>query len=92
MRVSALARSMGSSRPLMDTAWVMPRASRLSTWSFISDWRGEMTTVSAFSFSPARSAGTWKVMDLPPPVGKTASSERPSTAAVAARSWSGSPA
>ena len=38
-------RLMGSSSPLMVTASVMPRSARLSTWSFISDCRGDMTTV-----------------------------------------------
>ena len=46
-----------------------PRAVSASTWSFISEMSGEMTTVSLGSIS----AGTWKQSDLPPPVGRTTS-------------------
>jgi hypothetical protein len=43
-----------------------------STWSFISAIRGEMTTV-----VPSSSiAGSWKVSDLPEPVGMIASVSR----------------
>ncbi|OPZ98354.1 MAG: hypothetical protein BWY72_00871 [Bacteroidetes bacterium ADurb.Bin416] len=90
-RSMALARSMGSSKPLMVTASVMPAFSRLSTWSFISDCRGDMTTVNPRTFSPLIKAGSWKVRDLPPPVGKMARRERLSTAAWAAFSCRGSP-
>ena len=44
---------------------LMPLARRLRTWSFIKAMSGVMTR-----HKPGRaSAGTWKVMDLPPPVG-----------------------
>ena len=36
---------MGSNIPFMVTASVMPLSARLSTWSFIKDCKGEMTTV-----------------------------------------------
>ena len=90
MRSIALLLSMGSSRPLMVTASVIPFFSRLSTWSFIRDWSGEMITVSPFVFSPLIRAGTWKVMDFPPPVGKTANNDLPSMAAFTAFFWRGS--
>ena len=52
-----------------------PFAVSASTWSFISAISGEITTV-----SPGRtSAGSWKHSDLPPPVGKSAKTSRPSS-------------
>ena len=90
-RSKDLARSMGSSIPFIVTASVMPLASRLSTWSFISDCNGEITTVSADMFSAAIRAGSWKVRDFPPPVGNTASKDLFSTAALTAFSCKGSP-
>ena len=60
----------------MDSAR-MPRASRFCTWSFIRAIRGVTT-----SAMPSRiSAGTWKQTDLPPPVGRIASTSFPSAAA-----------
>src|SRR5690606_38545823 len=82
---------MGSSKPLMVTASVIPTFSRLSTWSFIRDCKGEITTVRPFTLSPAISAGTWKVIDFPPPVGKIANNDLLLTAALAAFSCKGSP-
>ncbi|OPZ75358.1 MAG: hypothetical protein BWY80_00184 [Firmicutes bacterium ADurb.Bin456] len=87
----AFALSTGSNRPLMVTASVIPALSRLSTWSFIRDCRGDITTVSPLTFSPLISAGTWKVMDFPPPVGKTAKRDLLSRAACTAFSCRGSP-
>ena len=72
---------MGSNIPFMVTASVMPLSARLSTWSFISDCKGEITTVSPCTERPAMSAGNWKVSDLPPPVGNIASNDLPFTAA-----------
>ena len=47
----------------------MPRFCRWATWSFINATSGLMTRQ-----MPGRAkAGTWKVMDLPPPVGISAS-------------------
>jgi len=77
----ARARVMGSSMPLMVTASVIPRSARLSTWSFISDCKGEITTVSPCTALPAMSAGSWKVSDFPPPVGNIANNDMPFTAA-----------
>ena len=82
---------MGSSRPLIVTASVIPFSARLSSWSFINDCRGEMTTDSPCTERPSIKAGNWNVSDLPPPVGKMASTDLRSTAARAARSCSGSP-
>ena len=46
-------------------AALMPLLRRWSTWSFISEIRGVMTR-----HTPSiASAGTWKVIDFPPPVG-----------------------
>ena len=82
--------SIGSSKPFIVAASVIPDFSRLSTWSFIKDCSGEITTVSPFVFRPAISAGTWKVSDLPPPVGKTASNDLFPMAASTAFSCKGS--
>jgi hypothetical protein len=57
---------------------------RLSTWSFIRDCKGEITTVSPFIRLPLIKAGSWNVMDFPPPVGKTAKRDSPSIAASTA--------
>ena len=46
-------------------AELMPRFCRCITWSFIRDISGVMT-IQTPSWAKA---GTWKVMDLPPPVG-----------------------
>ena len=81
---------IGSSRPFIVTASVIPLFARLSTWSFISDCSGDITTVSPWTAFPAISAGNWKVRDFPPPVGNIASSDLPSTAALVAFSCSGS--
>lgn len=75
----------------MVTASVKPRSAKLSTWSFINDCSGEMTTVSPCTVLPSIKAGNWKVSDLPPPVGNIANSDLPSTAACVACSCSGSP-
>ena len=56
-RSIAFARSTGLSAPLIVTASTTPFALRLSTWSFISDCNGEITTVSACADFPAISAG-----------------------------------
>lgn len=48
-------------------------------------------TVSALVFSPLMRAGIWKVMDLPPPVGKTARRLLLRMAAWTAFSCRGSP-
>ena len=69
----------------------MPFFSRFSTWSFISDCSGEMTTVRPRTDSPAISAGIWNVNDFPPPVGKIAKMDCPSNAAFTAFSCNGSP-
>ena len=79
-------RSIGSSKPLIVTASVMEYFRRLSTWSFIKDCRGEITTVSPLTNSPLINAGTWKVIDFPPPVGKIARSDLPFKAAFTASS------
>ena len=52
----------------------------------MSDCNGEITTVSPCTARASISAGSWKVSDFPPPVGKIASKDFPSTAARAARS------
>ena len=83
--------TLSSRRPLMVTASVKPRSARLSTWSFINDCRGEITTVSPCMVLPSIRAGNWKVSDLPPPVGNIANNDLPSTAACDACSCSGSP-
>ena len=46
-RASASARSGMDSRPFTVTQELMPRCSRLATWSDIRATRGEMTTVTA---------------------------------------------
>ena len=43
----------------MVTASVKPRSARLSTWSFINDCRGEITTVSPCMVLPSIKAGNW---------------------------------
>ena len=53
-----LALSIGSKSPLIVADSVIPFFSRLSTWSFISDCKGDMTTVNAPVFSPAMNAGS----------------------------------
>ena len=53
-----------------------PRAWRFCTWSFISAMSGVMTSATPSRMSP----GTWKHTDLPPPVGRMASTSRPSSA------------
>ena len=90
-RSMASERDIGSSNPLMVTASVMPRSARLSTWSFMSDCKGDITTVSPRTLPPSINAGSWNVSDLPPPVGNIANSEFPSMAARAAFSCNGSP-
>ena len=51
----------------------MPRLLSCCTWSFISEMSGVMTMQ-----SPSRiSAGTWKQMLFPPPVGISANVSRP---------------
>lgn len=56
-----------ASRPMPEwmAAARMPLRRRLATWSFIRAMSGVTTTQTP----SAASAGTWKVMDLPPPVG-----------------------
>ncbi len=81
---SASARSTGDRSPFIYTASAIPFFSRFSTWSFISDWRGDITTVKALETSPSIKAGSWNVNDFPPPVGKTARSESPCMAAFTA--------
>ena len=52
----------------------MLRFNKFSTWSFINAINGLITR-----HNPSvKSAGTWKQIDLPPPVGKTASVSFPS--------------
>lgn len=53
---------------------VMSRFFRLATWSFIKAIKGD-TTMQTPSI---QSAGTWKQMDLPPPVGSKANASLPS--------------
>ena len=89
-RSRASARSTGLNKPLIVTASATLRFSRLSTWSFMSDCKGEITTVNALESSPAMSAGIWNVRDFPPPVGKTASSDSFLRAALTAFSCKGS--
>ncbi len=81
---SASARSTGDRSPFIYTASAIPFFSRFSTWSFISDWRGDITTVKALETSPLIKAGSWNVNDFPPPVGKTARRESPCMAAFTA--------
>ncbi len=83
-RSIASERSTGLRSPLMVTASTIPFSARLSTWSFIRDCRGEMITVRPLEVSPAISAGSWNVIDLPPPVGKIARRDLPLTATLAA--------
>ena len=85
------ARVIGSSNPLIVTASVIPLSAKLSTWSFMSDCNGDMTTVSPCTDWPSMRAGNWNASDFPPPVGNIASNDLPSTAAWAARSCKGSP-
>ena len=47
----------------------MPFACSASTWSFIREMRGDMT----MAVPSVISAGSWKQMDFPPPVGMSAS-------------------
>eukprot|EP00962_Isochrysis_galbana_P009148 scaffold2549_cov108-Isochrysis_galbana.AAC.5 len=56
-----------------------------STWSRISASRGTTTTVRP----GAASAASWKVLDLPPPVGIRRSTSRPERVASMAARWSG---
>ena len=77
---------MGSSKPLTVSASVMPLSARLSTWSFINDCRGDMTTVSPCTERLSMRAGNWNVSDFPPPVGNIANSDLPFMAAWTARS------
>ena len=51
--------------PLYMAAALMPLRRRLNTWSFIRAISGVMT----IHVPSMASAGTWKVMLLPPPVG-----------------------
>ena len=54
-----------------------------STWSVMSDTRGITTTV-----SPERvRAGTWKISDLPPPVGRITKTSFRAITALIASSW-----
>ena len=68
----------------MDVA-LKPVASSASTWSFMSEISGETT-----STAPGSSrAGTWKVSDLPAPVGMTAMQSWPASTASITSSWPG---
>ena len=51
----------------------MPRASRCCTWSFIKAIKGVMT----MHVPSQAKAGTWNVIDLPPPVGISPRVSRP---------------
>lgn len=58
IRSMAFSRSSGESKPFMATAFVMSkRFSRFSTWSFIKDTNGEITTVSCLANDPFIKAG-----------------------------------
>lgn len=63
----------------------MPRATRLSTWSFMREMRGETTRVMP---SMAR-AGSWKQSDLPEPVGMTTTASPPAMIASMGSRWPG---
>src|SRR5512132_3116281 len=63
----------------------MPRRRRSSTWSFISAMSGETTRVRA----GRSTAGSWYPIDLPDPVGITASTSRPASTARTTSSWPG---
>jgi hypothetical protein len=68
----ALSRSSGL-KELSILAAGTPHSVSASTWSFISEISGEITTA-----SPGETmAGTWKHTDLPPPVGRTTITSRP---------------
>ena len=56
--VRFIERVMESTSPLIVQALVLFFLRRLSTWSFINDCKGEITTVSAFRCSWAIRAGT----------------------------------
>ena len=63
---------------------VTPLATRPSTWSFISEMRGDTTRPTPPPGSTR--AGIWKHSDLPPPVGSTTTLSRPCRfAAIASR-------
>ena len=72
---SSRSRCSGQGRVELIIVAGMPRATRASTWSFISAMSGEMTSVTP----PKQSAGIWKQRDFPPPVGITTSPSRPET-------------
>jgi hypothetical protein len=52
-----------------------PRRTSASTWSFISEMSGEITSTGPGSIL----AGTWNVSDLPAPVGMTPMQSRPAS-------------
>ena len=63
----------------------MPLALRAATWSCMSEMSGETTMVNP----PRTSAGSWKQMDFPPPVGRTARVSRPASTDCTTRRWAG---
>ena len=63
----------------------MPVFIRLSTWSFIRDISGDTTIVIPLNTM----AGTWNVMDFPPPVGRRPSVSIPERTDKIISSWSG---
>ena len=76
--------SVRRERAVVDAA-SMPFCTSVSTWSFISEMSGEMTSPRP----PRTSAGAWKHSDLPPPVGSTTTESRPSRIAAMASRCSG---
>ena len=60
-------------------------ASRCATWSFINAMSGVITT----QIPSMAMAGTWKQIDLPPPVGNNAKVSRPATTASTISSCNG---
>jgi hypothetical protein len=63
-----------------------PRETSPSIWSFISEMRGDTTSVTPLGTT---SAGIWYVSDFPPPVGTTESRSRPSRTRAMAYAWCG---
>ena len=57
----------------------------MSTWSFISEMSGDTTRATP----PPTSAGAWKQIDFPAPVGITTSESRAASVASIASRWSG---
>ena len=62
---------------------LIPRFFRFCTWSFMRAINGVMTRQSP----SLASAGTWKVMDFPPPVGISPKVSRPSVMLLMISSW-----